>query len=77
MKKFLVSIIAISVATGAMAASTLVSSGENKSAPSATYRAGSLRANKGVTESVITTPAAKNQEIGRIGTISTKKITKF
>ena len=75
MKKFLVSIIAISVATGAMAASTLVSSGENKSAPSATYRAGSLRANKGVTESVITTPAAKNQEIGRIGTISTKKIT--
>lgn len=75
MKKFLVSIIAISVATGAMAASTLVSSGENKSAPSATYRAGSLRANKGGTESVITTPAAKNQEIGRIGTISTKKIT--
>ena len=73
MKKFLVSIIAISVVTSAMAASTLASGGENKSATSsATYRAGSLRVNKGVTETATaSSSAAKKTEIGRLGSVKT------
>ena len=73
MKKFLVSIIAISVATGAMAASTLVSSGDSKSTQSvAAHRAGSLRVNNKVaSDNSVVKSAARNNEIGRIGSIKT------
>lgn len=73
MKKFLVSIIAISVATSAMAASTLVSSGDSKSTQSvAAHRAGSLRVNNKVaSDNSVVKSAARNNEIGRIGSIKT------
>ena len=73
MKKFLVSIIAISVVTSAMAASTLVSSGDSKSTQSvAAHRAGSLRVNNKVaSDNSVVKSAARNNEIGRIGSIKT------
>ena len=73
MKKFLVSIIAISVATSALAASTLVSSGDSKSTQSvAAHRAGSLRVNNKVaSDNSVVKSAARNNEIGRIGSIKT------